>query len=50
MNANTTTNYEVFKTLQGNRSINEKHVKALVDEIKSNGYMESKPIEVNEKF
>lgn len=45
---NETTDYSMFKTLQGNRAVNKLHVKRLIDSFNKN-YLLS-PIIVNEKF
>jgi len=42
-----TTNYKQFKIIEENRVIMEKHVKRLMDSIKSRNLLEYKPIQVN---
>ena len=45
----TTTNYEQFKTLAANRPTRKQHVQKLIQSIEANGYIQDRPISVNEK-
>jgi hypothetical protein len=45
-----TKDYEVFKTMEGNRQISEIHVKNLISFIKNKNLLRVNPILVNEKF
>ena len=45
-----TTEYDVFKTLEGNRKISENHVKNLIDFIKKRNLLKYNPILANEHF
>jgi len=48
MEIKSTTNYSVFKTLKGNRSVNMKHVMKIITSMKKK--MHHSPIQVNEKM
>lgn len=46
----TTTDYDIFNFLTGNRTINANNVKKLKESISENGYKKSQPIIVNQDF
>lgn len=46
----TTTDYDIFNFLTGNRTINANNVKKLKESINENGYKKSQPIIVNQDF
>lgn len=46
----TTTDYDIFNFLTGNRTINANNVKKLKESISENGYKKSQPIIVNKDF
>lgn len=45
-----TKNYEMFRFIEGNREIDERHVEHLKEEIKANNLLFAKPIDVNKEF